>query len=209
MHDDWRTKAAREARETILAEGKIPLLVRDFERISEAAKRIASNAANQGLPIGLEGSHSELAIEFTEDLGEDQVLCRCRIDHVRADHVVLDVKKVNSAAPRDLERRIVEYGMDIQQAAYTRAYEQLMPDALGRSDFVFLFAEIEPPYEVVPARLDGALREIGLRRWQKAVRLWQQLLAEGSWPWPGYADGAVTLSAPAWVISQELPEEFT
>jgi hypothetical protein len=206
--DDWRTKDARAERDDSVARGRIPLLVKDFERLHEAAKCLKQNAANQGFPLGLPGARSELSIEFTEQVEQDHVLCRCRIDQARADHVLYDLKKVRSANPKDLERIIVASAYDIQAETYTRGYEQLVPEALGRSDFVFLFCETEPPYEVVPARLDGALREIGKRRWEKAVRLWRQLLAEGSWPWPGYVDGAVILAAPAWVMSQELPEEF-
>lgn len=206
--DDWRTKAAKEARDAIVAGGKIAILAHNFEKLRRAADRIFQNAANQGFPFG---GRSELAIEFTDYADswnqQREVLCRCRIDQVRADHVIYDVKKVRSANPRDIARHIVEFGYDLQEHVYKRAYEKLEPDALGRSDFVFLFVEIEPPYEVVPARLDGAFREIGRIRWEKALTLWEQLLAEGSWPWPGYSDGAISLAAPQYVINQELGEQ--
>lgn len=207
--DDWRTKAAKEARDTIIGEGKIAILAHNFEKLKTAAERIFKNAADQGFPFG---GRSELAIEFTDYADQHQmdreVLCRCRIDQVRDDHVIYDVKKVRSANPKDVARCIVEYGYDMQCHAYTRAYEQLVPEALGRSDFVFLFCEIEPPYEVVAARLDGYHREIGQRRWNRALTLWDKLLTEGSYPWPGYADGAITLIPPQYVINQELAEEF-
>lgn len=208
--DDWRTKAAREAKDIIVAGGKIPIIAHNFEKLKLAAERLYKNAEYQGFPLNTPG-RSELAIEFTDFTDQwkrdREVLCRCRMDRVRDDHVIYDVKKVRSANPKDIARCIVEYGYDIQKVAYTRAYEQLIPEALGRSDFVFLFCEIEPPYEVVAARLDGYHEEIGKRRWEKALRLWDQLLTEGSYPWPGYADGAITLMPPQWVINQELGEE--
>jgi hypothetical protein len=202
--DNFRTKVAQEQRDASVAAGRIPLLMKDFDKLSTACNRIRENAAGQGFPFG---GLSEVSIEFTERADKGEILCRCRIDQVRTGHLLYDVKRVRSANPKDLSRLIVEFGYDIQWAAYTHGYEELNGDAVGRSDMVFLFCEVEPPYEVVPARLDGALREIGMRRWTKAVRLWEQLLNEGSWPWPGYTDGAVTLSAPPWVVSQELPEE--
>jgi hypothetical protein len=206
--DDWRTKAAKEARDVIVAEGKIAILAHNFEKLKNAAERIYKNATDQGFPFG---GRSELAIEFIDYADqwkrEREVFCRCRIDQVRADHVIYDVKKVRSANPKDIARCIIEYGYDIQAHAYTRAYEQLVPEALGRSDFVFLFCEIEPPYEVVAARLDGYHREIGQRRWNKALTLWDKLLTEGSYPWPGYADGAITLIPPQYLINQELGDE--
>jgi hypothetical protein len=206
--DDWRTNAAKAAREAIQESGKIAILAHKFEKLKTAADRIFQNAANQGFPFG---GHSELAIEFVDYADQikrtREVLCRCRIDQVRKDHIIYDVKKVASANPKDIARKFVEFGYDIQAHAYTRAYEQLVPEALGRSEFIFLFCETEPPYEVVPARLDGCHTEIGKRRWNKALALWDKLLTEGSYPWPGYSDGAITLVPPQWVISQELGEE--
>lgn len=205
---DWRTNAAKEARDAIIADGKIAVLAHNFKKLQIAADRIFKNAANQGFPFG---GRSELAIEFTDYADSwsrtREVLCRCRIDQVTDEHTIYDVKKVESANPKEITRCIVEYGYDIQAHAYTHAYEQLVADAVGRSRFVFLFCETDPPYEVVPAVLDGAFREIGRTRWQKALTLWEQLLAEGSWPWPGYADGAITLVPPQWVVSQELGDQ--
>lgn len=209
--DDWRTKAAKKARDTIVSEGKIAVLAHNFQKLKTAAERIYKNARDQGFPFGLPGSRSELAIEFTDYADpykrDRQILCRCRMDQVRQDHVIYDVKKVRSANPKDLSKCIVQYGYDIQATAYTRAYEQLIPEALGRSEFVFLFCEIEPPYEVVVARLDGYHHEIGKRRWEKALFMWDKLLTEGSYPWPGYADGAITLIPPQYIINQELGDE--
>lgn len=205
---DWRTKAAREQRDEISAAGRIAMLEDDFARLMAAAERIARNAKAQGFELGLPGSRSELAVEFIERVDGHEVLCRCRLDQVRADHVIYDLKRVRSAHPRDLARLIVSSGYDLQRAAYTRALEQLEPEALGRSDFVFLFCEVEPPYLVTPARLDGALRAVGEQRWERAVRLWHRCLSEGTWPWPGYSEGAVTLEAPGWVLSQELGEDI-
>lgn len=162
--DDWRTKIAKESRDVILAAGKIPILAHNFEKLKTAAERLYKNAADQGFPFG---GHSEVAIEFTDFADQHQmdreVLCRCRIDQIRTDHVLYDVKKVRSANPKD--------------------------------------------YEVVAARLDGYHREIGLRRWNKALFMWDKLLREGSYPWPGYADGAITVMPPQWVINQELGDE--
>ena len=124
--DDWRTKAAKEARDTIVSEGKIAILAHNFEKLKTAAERIFRNAANQGFPLGLPGSRSELAIEFADYADpykrDRQILCRCRIDQVRNDHVIYDLKKVRSANPKDIAKCIVQYGYDIQEVSYTRAY---------------------------------------------------------------------------------------
>lgn len=206
---DYRQGWARTVRDEIREAGKLPLLMHDFERMRKIADRIRKRCEEEGFPLDGE---SEVPVEFEEEGEHGPVLCRSMFDHMRRKvHVLCDLKKVATARPSDLERRIVEYGYDIQDAAYRRAYEKLYPSAAGRTDFIFIFCEIEEPYEVVTARLDPAFREIGKQRWLRAVRAWERVLASGEWPWPGYADGAVLLTPPTWVLTQELGTgyEFT
>jgi len=202
---DYRQGWARELRDEIRAAGRVPILTREFEALSRLADHIRRRCAQEGFELA---GRAELAIEFTQDGERAPVLCRAMLDLVRADHVLLDLKRVANANPRELGRKIYDMGYDIQAAAYSAAYEQLEPEALGRSDFVFLFCEAEAPHEVVPVRLDGALREIGARRWARAVRAWERLLTDGSFPWPGYSDGALTVSAPAWALAEELGSDY-
>lgn len=206
--DDWRTNDAKAARSAIHAAGKIAILAKHFEKLKTAAEHIFRHAKDHGFPLI---GQAEVAVEFVDYADqikrEREILCRCRMDLIGANHVLYDVKKVDSANPKDIARKICEYGYDIQATAYVRAYEQLIPEALGRTDFVFLFCEPDPPYEVVPVRLDGYFTEIGKRRWNKALALWDKLLTEGSYPWPGYADGAIVAIPPQYVINQELGDE--
>jgi hypothetical protein len=44
--DDWRTKAAKEARDVIIAGGRIAILAHNFEKLMKAAERIYKNAAD-------------------------------------------------------------------------------------------------------------------------------------------------------------------
>ncbi len=197
--DSYRTKAVQMIRDAAVDEGKIPMLVAQYNRLSEAADRLRQQCAALGFPLT---GQSEVAIEWTE--GEaDPVLCRGRLDHVFLDRgVIYDVKKTRSANPKYLRRNFVELGYASQYAAYTRALAKLAPEFEGRVDFVFLFMEIEPPYSVVPVRPDGAFKEIGALRWQRAVDMWRQCLCTNHWP--SYCDSAITLEAPVWVINQEL-----
>jgi hypothetical protein len=209
MENDWRTKAAKEARAAVIESGKIPVLAHKFEALFEAAKRIAQNAADQGYPLGIPGSESEVAIEFTEIVDGKEVLCRCRLDQMRPDLIVYDIKKVASVKPSEIARNMVDNGYHLQHHVYTRAVEMLKgDDAVGRVDFVFICCEIEEPYEVVPGRLSGIDREIGKRDWEQALRRWHQLLSSNTYPWPGYSDGAVVFESPPYVISKKLPEEY-
>jgi PDDEXK-like domain of unknown function (DUF3799) len=203
---DYKTKWARELRDEVRAEGKIPILTHDYHDLMEVTRRVSARCAELG--FALDG-RSEVAIEFTEESKHGLVTCRCMIDHVRDEQLqLIDLKRVANVNPRDLPRAIAEYGYDIQRAAYLRAYE-LLTGQTGRAEFVFLFFEPEPPYEVVPAFLGGPSRHYGDSRWQRAVDLWGKLLAEGTYPWPGYSEGAIVIDVPPYALTLELGSDYT
>jgi len=194
---DFRTNAARDARDQAFAEGKLPVLQHHYAQKAAIAEKLRERCEELGYVFD---GQAELAIEFEED----GVLCRAMLDHANvADGRITELKKVESANPRKVARSFFDYGYDIQYTAHTRALATLRPEFEGRIDFTFLFVEIEPPYSVVPAKPDGALREIGAMRWSRAKQIWRECLVTGNWP--GYCDGSpVMLEAPPWIVTQEL-----
>jgi hypothetical protein len=197
--DNFRTKAARAIRDEAIEAGRVPMLRRRYDQIIEASARIRSNLDGYG--VSLDGEH-ELPIEWHEAGDEGYVVCRAALDTVRLDAgVIVDVKKIVSADPRTCERHAYEYGYDIQCAAYTSALEKLKPKHAGRVDFIFVFMELEPPYAVVPCRPSGTFRELGRRRWGRAVLTWERCLRDGYWP--SYTESITQLDAPQWALTQE------
>jgi hypothetical protein len=194
--DDWRTKAAKEARDAARADGKIPVLKEQHERALRSVEPIRKQIAAHGFELTGE---SEVCIVWQEETIHGAIECRCLVDHLMLDRALMfDVKTARSAHPRSCVRHVIDYGYDIQQAAYTRALTKLRPDLAGREDFVFLFVETDEPFAATPARIDAVMRERGKRRWEEACSVWARCLKTGSWP--GYVDGAVYLETPAWVM---------
>lgn len=202
--DDFRTKAARELRDEARDEGRIPVLRRVYEEASLKAMALDKQIAAYGYDT-TKGCN-EVTILWQEDTIHGPVQCRSRLDHLNIDRaLILDVKKARSAHPRACEKHVIEYGYDVQRAAYTRAVESKFPELLGRLQFTFLFCELDPVPTVVPAELDGVLRERGDRRWQEACETWAWCLSRDTWP--SYADGIVTLHAPPWVLRSDEEAE--
>lgn len=207
---DWRTKAAQAARDDARDEGKIPVLEDDYLEAAWAAKAIVEQL--DAIGIVLDGE-SEVAIAWQELSGRGPVWCRGMLDHVivrdrRA--VIYDLKTCRSAHPSACARAVLNYGYDVQAAAYPRALQQLMPQLNGRVDFVFIFAEPRAPFAVTPGRLDDVLRTRGEERWTEAYTAWGDRMfaakREGdvldlTAPWPAYANGIVTFEAPGWMIN--------
>lgn len=196
--DDFKTKAAREARDAAREAGKIPALAEAHSRATESVGIIRQRLAD--FDLDLDGV-SEQAALWTEETVHGPIWCRSLIDHLRTNRCqAIDLKTAQSAHPRACVNHVLSYGYDIQQAAYTQALDRVFPDLAGRWDFVFVFVETVAPYAVTPARLDAVLRERGRRRWEQACGMWAHCLKTGEWP--GYVDEIVYLESPSWVLSQ-------
>lgn len=197
---DYRTKAAQAARDTIRLSGKVPVLPHDLAEAQTTAKALRDQIAELGFTFD---GDSELSIQWTEtpEGSEDVVHCRARLDHLCADGTtILDLKTTSNARPDQLGRHMVDYGYDIQSAAYLRALEATNPDLAGRCRFVFLFAETEPPYSVVAAIPDGVMSTLGQMKWERAVELWAECLRTGIWP--HYTKDVARVSPPPWELTR-------
>jgi exodeoxyribonuclease VIII len=133
---------------------------------------------------------------------EAGVLCRARIDAFdERTGTIYDVKTTRLATDVALERSVRDYGYHVQAAAYTSAVEHLEPVLAGRVRFVLLFVETDT-WEVVPVDLAGDLRELGARRWRRAVDAWGRCLKAAEWP--GYATKEIkTLNVSQWAMTQD------
>jgi hypothetical protein len=200
--DDYRTKAAQQARDLARVDGKVPVLRRVYTEAEEIARVLRERLGELGFVFD---GQRQVAIEWMEQGEFGPVRCRGKMDHLILEPgrgAIWDLKKIVSAHPRTCARHAIDYGYDVQQAAYTSAVEKLRPDLAGRIDYVILFCEIEEPFAITPARPSGAMRDLGRARWHRAVRTWERCLRENHWP--AYVDGVLHLDPPSWALANEL-----
>lgn len=188
---DWRTKAARAARDAAREAGKVPVLERVLTSATSAAAAIMKRLAELGVDLSGE---SELPIAWQEETAHGPIWCRCMLDHL-ASPFVYDVKVVDEVKRERCHSLVTNYAM--QAHVYPRAVERLLPDLEGRVRFAFLFVEPDPPYDVLPLMPDGMQRAYGAERWTAAVAKWGKCLATNEWP--GTATGIEQSEAPVWL----------
>jgi len=196
-HDDYRTNAAKIARDTARLNEKIPL------KRSEQADYIACvNAVKTqlvDLDVSLTGQAEGVALWIERDNQDRVVYCKLRADLFDG-LVITDLKSTTDAHPDACLRRIIDGGYDIQAAVYLDAIGRLMPDMAGRLQFRNVFFEVEPPYLVNVVTQGESLLTIGRQKWTRAINLWSKCLHSNRWP----AYGASRLDAPAWAIAKEM-----
>lgn len=174
--NDWRTKAAQEAREIARAAGKTPLLKRHFE-----ATEAMVGAAREFI------ARSEIAeywaqaeSEVTGIWEERGVWLRCRFDRLSLNRrCVMDYKSTSDVSPDGFSRQLVRMGYYLQDAFYRRAIRALH----GKDPaFVFVAQSVEPPYECTLHGCDPALREIADAEIERAIGIWRSCLDNNKWP---------------------------
>lgn len=211
--DAYNTKEAKAARDGARAAGLVPVKEPEMPVFLHIASAITERLAAAGHELT---GTSELAIEWTENTPHGPVLCKGMLDHVElwgdppTTAIVSDLKIVGDANPDRCERTAESLCYGIPACAYTRGLNAVYPSLQGRIGFQFLFCEQRRPFEFWdPPQLSGPFRELGERRWLRAVHAWAEGLATNRWP--GYrTPDRVQLSAPMWTLKQEgyTPEDM-
>ena len=208
--DDYKTASAQEHRDAIRADGGVPILRRDLERVEDMATALHRHPLAGKLLHPTTGAPEVSLFWHDEQHGVDR---RGRVDWLRtADPtgrlILVDYKTCTAADARALQSAVVRYGYH-QQAAWYRDLV-LGLDLATSAPFVFVFQETTAPYLVHVVELDEQLLLIGAERNELGLRLFADCTAAGEWP--GYNDGGITLlSPPRWALYEHddlvgLPE---
>lgn len=171
---DFRTKAAKLAREEAIADGRTPIKAEDFLRAEAAAAEIRSQLAE----VFKEGEAERTMIWRDED-----IWCRARPDWlVRSANMVFDLKITGinlSPLEKKVERHIFEQWMDLTAAHYRDGYRALFGEEL---EYRFIFVEDHPPFSIRPFQLSGQGLEMGQRKLEAARSWWKRCIKDNRWP---------------------------
>lgn len=205
---DWRTKAAKEARDAARSAGQVPLLAKhwaDVQAMTDAAKRqLVTHAARPrpftaGLP------------EQTLVWQEGPVWCRARLDWLHDDRRAIDDLKTTAASanPEAWSRSLFGAGYDIQAAFYLRGLRAVCPGA--EPVFRFVVVENFAPFALSVIGLTPEALTIGEKKVLYALETWQACLESGQWP--GYPTRVCYAQLPPWEearwLERELRDETT
>lgn len=190
--EDWRTKAAKEERAAARIEGKVPILVHDFDIVSEMVEAAQRTIANSEIADDFEAAIPEQTLIWQEA----GIWLRCRPDKVTPDwRVVFDYKTCAGTAHPAVwgKSSMVRYGYDIQAAINLRGVKALTK--AKRTTFVFLVQEIEPPYVLSIVSLSPEWLQLADDKLRVAMSIWQGCTRKNEWP--GYPSRIAYVDPPA------------
>lgn len=201
-YDDWRSKAARDDRDAIRADGGVPLLIQDGEQVEAMAEAIRQHPLAGPL---FTGGITEQSLYWTDP--ETGITCRCRPDTLKQYPdltLAVDLKTTKDASPQAISKAIYDYGYYQQDPFYIDGIQA----ALGLpARFVFVFISKTAPYLITVRELSEADRAIGRAKNARALRIYAECTKTGIWPdWTGDTPDIPYISLPTWAAIREAEE---
>jgi PDDEXK-like domain of unknown function (DUF3799) len=199
--DDWKTKAAREAREMAAANRKLAVLAHQFERATAMVHAARDQLELRGLSHFFRIGNAEVVMAWQEG----DIWFRQMLDWLIDGQVMLDYKSTDmSVAPHNLGRMIAAGGWDVQAAMAERGLNALACSDAGRR-YIFVVQETEPPYCLSVLEISPDVLAIGRKKLDAAAMTWRVCMHERRWP--GYPTEIHTPEYPAWAEHQWLERE--
>ena len=201
--DSWRTKAAKEARDAAVANGKVPVLAPKWPHI-----RAMCNAACDQLD-----AHADLSVIGTEGKTERTLIWqsgptwfRARPDVlVESAETIIDLKTTDGTAnPEIWSRRAYDMGHDLRAEFYLRGTRSVLDWQEGR--YLFAVLEQNEPFALSIVGFPPASMHMAARKYEAAVSLWEWCMANDKWPgWPAHV---AWVDPPPWTEKRWLEREL-
>jgi hypothetical protein len=202
--EDFRTDAAKQARDELRAKGMTPVLFKHIERASVSLDRVRKQLDEHGVHLGTQREVVALWVEHASD--GTPVQCRTMLDALELSDVgavIQDFKTTDSAHPTAIRNHVERFGYAVQSAAATSAIEHIVPELAGRVHYEWIFAERDAPNAVAITAPAGSMQMLGAQLWQRAVDAFARCLKADVWP--GYGRLPPVEASP-WALSSVLEE---
>ncbi|GLI21858.1 hypothetical protein GGQ86_000839 [Xanthobacter flavus] len=189
-YPDYRTKAAREWRDFQREAGKTVLTPDQVQHIKGIAASLARHPlVRQGLLQG----EVERSIIYRDPVTGIWLKIRPDVLPV-SDGVVVDLKTAADAAPRAMERAILERGYDMAGALTGMGLKAVCN--IDMTAFVLVCVEKVPPYAVSIVEVDASWIGYARRRVRRAIDTFARCMESGEWP---AFEGEAKLFIPEWL----------
>lgn len=196
--ENWRTKAARVARDEAYEDGAVPLLAAEYQTVQDMAAALRADPIASALLDPANGDPEQSLFWRDDHTG---IWRRARLDWLarRVEGrrlIIADYKTTTSVDPAALSRVMHTYGYHQQAAWYVDAVVALgLPGDLEPA-FVLIFQAKTPPYLITIVQPDPPALRIGRERNAVALDIYRRCVESGVWP--GHADGVISLALPIW-----------
>lgn len=201
--NDFRNKAAKEARDVAYETGKEPVLEKHLATATDMVASALAQLEKHEASDAFQNGAGEVVLIWQED----GLWFRMLVDWLHDDLRTVDDMKTTglSAAPHTLGMMMVNAGWDVQAAMAERGLDILDPAGAGRRRFRFIAQENSAPYALTVAQMGEAALTMGRKKLQVAADIWRGCIESGQWP--GYTRYTVIPEYPGFRENQWLERE--
>ena len=172
---DYRKEAAQIERNKMREVGVVPLLEHQADAVNKIVGSVHGTLAARKIDLG-----AQEAVFIARDRG---VLMRAMMDSWSPPNIFdFKITAINLANDYTIGHHIADFGYDLRAAFYMRVAELVFPEWAGRLKFSWIFVEKDAPFGVRIVEGDATALEMGRRKMNSALGLWQKCLASGRWP---------------------------
>ena len=199
--DDWRTKAAKEARDSARLAGLLPILagkVSEVEQMVKAAKAFIESGELAGIFAAGEA-------ETTLVWDKNGMLCKARPDWLATDRKVsLSYKTTAGSAQPDAWIRTQLPGYDMGIVFYEQGIRSACK--VERTRVVTLVQEQKPPFSCSLIGLAPAWQALAESKLARAMMIWSRCLIDGKFP--AYTPQICYAEPKDWMLSEMEDREL-
>ena len=204
--DNYRTKAAQEARDGARLLGKCPILAQELVDVTAmiAACRAQLDTHEQAFEAFTDVGKPEQTLIWKEG----DLWCRCRIDWLHLTKpLIYDYKTgKRSARPESVSRIAAMDGWGIQASFYGRGLKAVFGADLDPI-FRFVVQENFPPFALSVLELSPADLALADDQVEHAIDVFSDCLQSGVWP--GYSKRVQRITSPAYIESAWMEAQLT
>lgn len=190
-YDDWRTKDSKTIRDHERAKGNIPLLRAQADQVGAIVGQVQKQLKAAGITLGVQES-----VLIAQDRG---VTLRAMVDALDLPNLYdFKVSKINLADDDTVGRHLSGMDYDLRAWFYLRCAELVFPEWAGRLKYFWILVEEDEPHGIRIVECDATFREMGRRKGECAIGLWERCMRTGQWPhleglpktvpYPGFAE---------------------
>lgn len=193
-YDDYRTKAAKQYRDEIVAAGRVPLKQTKFDHMLHLVDKLEGFRANTG--AFTKGKPEQtLIVRFN-----DRIWGRAMVDYLEDDPQgpMWDLKTTGGRAHLDTwTRRCFEHGAHLQAYWYPMLAGELRDGEVPQT-FKYVVVETKPPFAIRVFELSPQAYEVAEAQVKFGLDLWERCITDGSWP--GYPLEPEWVDPPGYIL---------
>jgi len=199
---DYRTKAAQETRDALMASGVTPLLSDDYDTVESMWPQMRA-AIEDVAGAKIETLHREIsAIAKQGDYWS-----RSMIDVMTPDlRLLIDAKTTATANPERFGKSVMNY-YATAVAFYFQTLDLIDPKGKGKRRFIFIAQERDCPEAITYHELDHSALTYADNLMQRARLRWAMCQASNTWP--AYDRGPHIVYPNPWDIDVDGAEQIS